>query len=342
MEAAEIGKFARHTADYMTAVLRFEKLGMMGPPLVEVLGALFPCASITGAPKVRTMQIIAALETTSRGVYTGCIGYIAPGRQAQLNVAIRTVTVDRETGQAECGGFMWPGSDQAKRAELAAVGMELQRISVGPSWPETIARGVTKVEAGLVPLDQGPLGMVLSATLHLDRPDEAPAQSALADLTAQVGYVLAWTAAVDQLNRDSQFQQFVDGARLDEAAGVVQASPLAEALHLYASGMRTKGELGVLATINAKAWADVRNRANFPAETLARLQAPPEWFNEKPQLIVLQDRVIFTGAGGNANVTLKARPLGAKRFAELHSGYLYVESGGEDNGSSFHCVIPTQ
>ena len=50
--------------------------------LTEVLTALFPCASITGAPKARTMQIIASLETSPRGVYTGCIGFMAPGRRA--------------------------------------------------------------------------------------------------------------------------------------------------------------------------------------------------------------------------------------------------------------------
>ena len=239
----------------------------------------------------------------------------APYLQRLQNLGYRWVG---GAGQAECGAFSWPGSDPAKQAELAAVGLELQRISVGPSLPESIARGVTKVEAGLVPLEKGPIGMVLSATFHLDRPDEAPVQTALDDLTAHVGYVLAWTAAVEQLNRESQFQELIDGGRLDEAAGVVASSPLGEALHLYAGRIRTKGELGVLATINSKAWADVRGRAKFSPEMLARLQAPPEWFREKPQLIVMQDRVIFTGAAGNAaRVTLKARPLGAKRFAEV-------------------------
>ena len=90
----------------MTSTVR----ALTDAPLVEILQALFPCASITGAPKPRTMQIIAALETTPRGAYTGCIGLIAPGRQAQFNVAIRTVAIDRTTGQAEYGvggGIVW-------------------------------------------------------------------------------------------------------------------------------------------------------------------------------------------------------------------------------------------
>ena len=61
----------------------------------DLMTALFPCASITGAPKVSTMKIIADLETTPRGVYTGAIGFLTPDRTAQFNVAIRTVTIDR-------------------------------------------------------------------------------------------------------------------------------------------------------------------------------------------------------------------------------------------------------
>jgi len=78
--------------------------------LSEIMHALFPCASITGAPKPRTMQIIADIETTPRRVYTGSIGFVTPDRRAQFNVAIRTVLVDRAAGQAEYGvggGIVW-------------------------------------------------------------------------------------------------------------------------------------------------------------------------------------------------------------------------------------------
>lgn len=72
-------------------------------PLSEILAALFPCASITGAPKIRTMGIISELEPDPRRLYTGSIGYIAPNRFAQFNVAIRTAIVDKICGQAEYG-----------------------------------------------------------------------------------------------------------------------------------------------------------------------------------------------------------------------------------------------
>lgn len=69
-------------------------------PLSEILAATFPCASITGAPKISTMRIINDLEPNPRGVYTGSIGFIAPDRRAQFNVAIRTATIDRQRGRA--------------------------------------------------------------------------------------------------------------------------------------------------------------------------------------------------------------------------------------------------
>lgn len=78
--------------------------------LERIFAALFPPASITGAPKVRTMEIIARLETTPRRIYTGTVGFLAPGGRAQFNVAIRTVLVDKAAGTAEYGlggGIVW-------------------------------------------------------------------------------------------------------------------------------------------------------------------------------------------------------------------------------------------
>ncbi|NJL22348.1 MAG: aminodeoxychorismate synthase component I [Leptolyngbyaceae cyanobacterium SM1_3_5] len=77
---------------------------------VEMWRSLFPCASITGAPKSSTMQIIAELEESSRRIYTGTIGYFTPEKTAQFNVAIRTVLIDRIQKTAEYGvggGIVW-------------------------------------------------------------------------------------------------------------------------------------------------------------------------------------------------------------------------------------------
>ena len=88
--------------------------------LSEILSALFPCASITGAPKVSTMKIIAKLETTPRRIYTGSIGYISPERKAQFNVAIRTAVIDKQEGQIEYGiggGIVWDSTSADEYSE---------------------------------------------------------------------------------------------------------------------------------------------------------------------------------------------------------------------------------
>ncbi len=88
--------------------------------LTEIFTALFPCASITGAPKISTMRIISELETTPRKIYTGSIGYIAPSRKAIFNVAIRTALIDRATQTAEYGvgsGIVWDSTSTDEYSE---------------------------------------------------------------------------------------------------------------------------------------------------------------------------------------------------------------------------------
>lgn len=88
--------------------------------VTNIFKALFPCASITGAPKVSTMKIIADLETTPRKIYTGSIGYLAPNRKTTFNVAIRTALIDRETRTAEYGvggGIVWDSTSTDEYAE---------------------------------------------------------------------------------------------------------------------------------------------------------------------------------------------------------------------------------
>jgi len=107
-------------------------------PLTDLLKATFPGGSITGAPKVRAMQIIAELEPTRRSVYTGAVGYLGPrsardpaGRCA-LNIAIRTLLADGPRVHLQVGGGIVADSrpeaefdettDKA-RAMLAALGL---------------------------------------------------------------------------------------------------------------------------------------------------------------------------------------------------------------------------
>jgi para-aminobenzoate synthetase / 4-amino-4-deoxychorismate lyase len=81
-----------------------------GTTIIDIFKALFPCGSITGAPKIKTMEIIADIENSPREVYCGAIGFITPESEAVFNVPIRTVVIEKETGNAEYGvggGITW-------------------------------------------------------------------------------------------------------------------------------------------------------------------------------------------------------------------------------------------
>jgi para-aminobenzoate synthetase/4-amino-4-deoxychorismate lyase len=111
------------TVHQMTSTI--ESRPREGVGIVDLFRALFPCGSVTGAPKRRTMEIIAALEDSPRGVYTGCIGYISPGGEALFSVAIRTIAIDSETGRGELGigsGITFDSQAAAEYAECLAKG----------------------------------------------------------------------------------------------------------------------------------------------------------------------------------------------------------------------------
>ena len=88
-------------------------------PLSAVIAALFPCASVTGAPKKRTMEIVAATEAGPRGVYTGAVGFAGPDGRASFGVAIRTVVADRERGVATFGVGSGVVADSVAAGEYA-------------------------------------------------------------------------------------------------------------------------------------------------------------------------------------------------------------------------------
>ncbi|MGE0392385.1 MAG: aminodeoxychorismate synthase component I [Vicinamibacterales bacterium] len=101
----------------MTSTVEAELIDGAGLP--AIFGALFPAGSVTGAPKIRSMQILADIEDAPRGLYCGAIGLVEPEGRAHFNVAIRTVTVDRRAGTAEFGvgsGIVWD-SDAASEFE---------------------------------------------------------------------------------------------------------------------------------------------------------------------------------------------------------------------------------
>jgi para-aminobenzoate synthetase/4-amino-4-deoxychorismate lyase len=90
--------------------------GQLKPEIAywEIFRSLYPCGSITGAPKIRTMQIIRELEDTARGIYTGALGFISPDQSAVFNVPIRTITIRDGLGEMGVGS----GVVYDSRAEL--------------------------------------------------------------------------------------------------------------------------------------------------------------------------------------------------------------------------------
>ncbi len=88
--------------------------------LLELFRALFPCGSVTGAPKRRSMELIAEIEGQPRGIYCGTIGYLAPGGEMAFSVAIRTLVLNKQTGRISLGvgsGITWDARPDAEYVE---------------------------------------------------------------------------------------------------------------------------------------------------------------------------------------------------------------------------------
>jgi para-aminobenzoate synthetase / 4-amino-4-deoxychorismate lyase len=99
--------------------------------LPELFAALFPCASITGAPKAATTRWIRDLEPAPRGVYCGAVGFVAPGGRARFAVAIRTLEIDRRAGTFRYGvgsGVTWDSDAAAEWREC----LDKARVLDGP------------------------------------------------------------------------------------------------------------------------------------------------------------------------------------------------------------------
>jgi len=148
----DLGRIAKISSVYVPELFAIEKYPTLlqmtstvqartDAPLDEIFSALFPCASITGAPKVSTMNIIAELETTPRKIYTGSIGYFSPNRKAQFSVAIRTAIIDRESSRAEYGvggGIVWDSTSADEYSEALLKARVLTERSNEFSLLETI------------------------------------------------------------------------------------------------------------------------------------------------------------------------------------------------------------
>ena len=88
--------------------------------IYNLFKSLFPSGSVTGAPKIRAMEIIHELEQEPRNIYTGAIGYIKPNKDLFINIPIRTALIDRADGKGEMGiggGIVWDSTAEGEWAE---------------------------------------------------------------------------------------------------------------------------------------------------------------------------------------------------------------------------------
>ena len=86
----------------------------------DILTNIFPCGSVTGAPKIRTMEIINEIEKEDRGIYTGSIGLFTP-KEIKSNVAIRTISVNKKSGNGIIGlgsGIVWDSDPESEYEEV--------------------------------------------------------------------------------------------------------------------------------------------------------------------------------------------------------------------------------
>lgn len=151
-----------------------------------IVRALFPCGSVTGAPKIRAMEIIRELEGGPRGVYCGALGFFAPDGSANFNVAIRTLTIEGNHGELGLGGAVVQDSRAAS---------EYAECLLKARYFESVRRPIGLIETlrfdnGFVRLDRHLERMQRSAANFGLPFDRAAARRALNGAVAEARHAL--------------------------------------------------------------------------------------------------------------------------------------------------------
>jgi para-aminobenzoate synthetase/4-amino-4-deoxychorismate lyase len=233
----------------------------------DVLKALFPCGSITGAPKIRAMQIIGEVEAAPRGIYCGSIGRIDPNGEAAFNVAIRTFTLCDKTKRVSLGlgsGIVSDSNEADEWAECLAKGDFARVNNEGFDLIETMrfepAQGILRLELHLQRMKDSARtfgfefdrhearNRLHAATFHLDALSKirllASKQGALAIEIRPLADTDEWSVAIAPLPVDaSDFRlrhktsnrAFYDHAR--------NASGADEVLFVGEDGLLTEGSI---------------------------------------------------------------------------------------------------
>lgn len=105
--------------------------------IFKLFASVFPSGSVTGAPKIRAMQIISELEKEERKIYTGAIGYITPNKDLFFNIPIRTILVENEQAQMGIGGgIVWDSTPEGEWNEGLLKAKFLTGLAKAPFTPE--------------------------------------------------------------------------------------------------------------------------------------------------------------------------------------------------------------
>ena len=210
----------------MTSGISAELRSNMG--LKDMLRALFPCGSVTGAPKVRAMEIIRELEGGPRGIYTGAIGHIAPSGDAQFNVAIRTLVLSRGRGEMGIGGGIV--SDSKEESEFEECLLKAQFLTK-PDAPFELIETLRYERAKGFHLLERHLARLQSSAHHFGYPfsrekvmaaldaEAAPVTSPVALvrlLLAEDGTITVTSTAIELPTRDTVWRFVISDQRVDE------------------------------------------------------------------------------------------------------------------------------
>jgi hypothetical protein len=162
----------------------------------DVIRAAFPPGSVTGAPKIQSLKVIADLEGTQREVYTGAIGFVSPAAGLELNVAIRTLEINQEHAWMGCGGGIVADSDPQAELEEAL------------NKARPIARALGADVASSTP----PRGTV-TAERWPRRPD--PAKGLLETIAIRDGHAVGLDRHLERLARSARALYGMELPRID-------------------------------------------------------------------------------------------------------------------------------
>ncbi|MBL0925802.1 MAG: bifunctional anthranilate synthase component I family protein/class IV aminotransferase, partial [Sphingomonadaceae bacterium] len=242
-----------------------------GGDAVDVIQALFPCGSITGAPKIRAMQIIDEVEGATRGIYCGSIGRIDANGDAAFNVAIRTFTLCEQTKRVSLGlgsGIVADSDEGTEWAECLAKGDFARVEGYGFDLIETMrfepAQGIVRLEMHLERMKDSARifgfefdrhearNRLHAATFHLDSLSKirllASQQGALAIESRPLCEIREWRVAVVPLPVDAEDfrlrHKISDRRFYDDARNA--RSDCDEVLFVRTDGRLTEGSISAL------------------------------------------------------------------------------------------------